>query len=398
MAPRGAVLGSAALVAGWYASATYMGVSNKALIAGHGFRFPGGLTFLHMAASGAVSAGAARWGASRGRDQHLKSLTHLGKVALLAGLFCAAVLAGNASLQFIPLSFTQMVGAATPLFTAAVLYLSGGGGQTRQELLALAPVVLGALMTAFGEVNFDARGFSLACFACLCRACKSVWQGRLLAAEEERLDSLHLMAYMCPLAAGFLAVFALPGEVRPFLAWADAFRADESRSSPAFLAFLASNVAAAFLVNILGFEITRRFGAVALQVLGNGKGAVTTIGGILVFRNTISATAGGGYGLTLLGVGLYGRAGRRARAQKARSPLPPPVEAGGAPGLAPPLRAKHKHKLSGRDLEQVLGGVVVEPGVPGSPGSPGRVPGRAKRRATDPGGLDRPAAAPLQAL
>jgi len=392
MARRGEALGLVVLVAGWYASATYMGVSNKALIAGHGFRFPAGLTFLHMAASGVFSACATRWGGSGGRDQRLRSLAHLGKVALLAGLFCASVLAGNASLQFIPLSFTQMVGAATPLFTAAVLYLSGGGGQTRQQLVAPAPVVLGALMTAFGEVNFDTQGFALACFACLCRASKSVWQERLLAAEEERLDPLHLMAYMCPLAAGLLAVFALPGEVRPFLAWADAYRSDESRSSRVFLAFLASNVAAAFFVNLLGFEITRRFGAVALQVLGNGKGAVTTVGGVLVFRNTISGTAGAGYGLTLLGVGLYGRAGRKGGVQKARSPLPPPAGTD-APGLAAPLGwGKHKHKLSGRDLDQILGGVVVESGGPGSP--PGRVPGRAKRRATDPGGLDRPADAP----
>ena len=106
--------------------------------------------------------------------------------------------------------------------------------------LALAPVVLGALMTALGEVNFHLLGFTLACGACLCRAGKSVSQGRLLSAEDERLDAVNLMAHMCPISALLLAVFALPREVGPILAWVDDFRRDESRNAHSFLAFLAS--------------------------------------------------------------------------------------------------------------------------------------------------------------
>ena len=377
-------MAEAAAVGGWYAAALYVGVSNKALIGGLGFRFPAALTLLHMAAGGALSAAAVRWWGVA-PAQRLKSPAHLRKVAVLAVLFCASVLAGNASLQYIPLSFTQMVGATTPLFTAAVDYLWGGAPQTRRELLALVPVVLGALMTALGEVNFHLLGFTLACCACLCRAGKSVSQGRLLSAEDERLDAVNLMAYMCPISALLLAVFALPREVGSILAWVDDFRRDESRNAQSFLAFLASNVAASYAVNILGFDITRRFGPVALQVLGNGKGAVATVGAVLVFRNPISAVAGVGYGITLLGVGLYGHAKRKGNKAKPRGP-PGPSVAGGivdrqSANAGAPL-PMHKHKLSGKDLDKILDAVLVEPSSPGSLSA--LVPGRAKRRATDP--------------
>ena len=361
----------------------YVGVSNKALIGGLGFRFPAALTLLHMAAGGALSAAAVRWGGVA-PPQRLQSPAHLRKVAVLAVLFCASVLAGNASLQYIPLSFTQMVGATTPLFTAVVDYCWGGVPQTRRELLALAPVVVGALMTALGEVNFHPLGFALACCACLCRAGKSVSQGRLLSAEDERLDAVNLMAYMCPISALLLAVFALPREVGSILAWTDDFRR-ESRNAHTFLAFLASNVAASYAVNILGFDITRRFGPVALQVLGNGKGAVATVGAVLVFRNPISAAAGAGYAITLLGVLLYGHAKRKGNKAKPRSPLAPSVAGGTVNGdiaNAGTQLPMHKHKLSGKDLDKILDAVLIEPSSPGSLSA--LVPGRAKRRATDP--------------
>lgn len=61
----------------------------------------------------------------------LKSARQLAKVCLLATIFCITIVLGNMSLKYIAVSFSQMIGSATPFFTAIfALVLQGapGGG------------------------------------------------------------------------------------------------------------------------------------------------------------------------------------------------------------------------------------------------------------------------------
>lgn len=66
----------------------------------------------------------------------LRSRRQLWKVCLLAAIFCVTIVLGNTSLRFIPVSFSQAVGSATPFFTAVfALALQGeqrGGAERRQ--------------------------------------------------------------------------------------------------------------------------------------------------------------------------------------------------------------------------------------------------------------------------
>jgi drug/metabolite transporter (DMT)-like permease len=56
----------------------------------------------------------------------LRSRRQAGKVALLATIFCVTIVLGNASLRFIPVSFSQAVGSGTPFFTAVFAFLLQG--------------------------------------------------------------------------------------------------------------------------------------------------------------------------------------------------------------------------------------------------------------------------------
>jgi drug/metabolite transporter (DMT)-like permease len=48
----------------------------------------------------------------------VRSRRQLWKVCLLATIFCVSIVLGNMSLKHIPVSFSQMIGSATPFFTA----------------------------------------------------------------------------------------------------------------------------------------------------------------------------------------------------------------------------------------------------------------------------------------
>lgn len=56
----------------------------------------------------------------------LKSRRQAAKVCLLSTVFCITIVLGNVSLRFIPVSFSQAVGSATPFFTAIFALLLQG--------------------------------------------------------------------------------------------------------------------------------------------------------------------------------------------------------------------------------------------------------------------------------
>lgn len=59
----------------------------------------------------------------------LRSRRQLSKVCLLASIFCVTIVLGNMSLRYIAVSFSQAVGASTPLFTAMLAFALQGARQ-----------------------------------------------------------------------------------------------------------------------------------------------------------------------------------------------------------------------------------------------------------------------------
>lgn len=276
---------------------------NKYLLSVYGFRFPILLTLFHMVSCTLCSASVVLFGVVP--LQKLKSTKHTIKVATLAFVFCCSIVAGNVSLRFIPVSFSQAIGATTPIFTA-IFAAMFGRIESGRTYLALIPIVIGIVLASRAEPNFHVVGFSAAVVATAGRAFKSVLQSLLLTSNDEQLDSMNLLMYMSPIAALMLlpaTVVMEEGALSQVM--------ELGSNNPSFVLLLLLNALFAFLVNLYNFLVTRYTSALTLQVLGNAKGVLATFISVLIFKNKITVIGLLGYGIAIAGVVLYSNEKKR---------------------------------------------------------------------------------------
>ncbi|KAK4606703.1 hypothetical protein RGQ29_000800 [Quercus rubra] len=295
------------LVTAWYSSNIGVLLLNKYLLSNYGFRYPIFLTLCHMLACSLFSYIAINW-FKLAPLQTLRSRLQFLKISALSLIFCLSVVAGNVSLRYLPVSFTQAVGATTPFFTAVFACFMTSKRESWLTYLTLVPVVTGVIIATGGEPSFHLFGFIMCVGATAARALKSVLQGILLSSEAEKLNSMNLLMYMAPVAVIFLLVAALVME-EDVVGITIALARDDVK----ILWYLIFNSALAYLVNLTNFLVTKHTSALTLQVLGNAKGAVAVVISILIFRNPVSVVGMLGYILTVIGVVLYSEAKKRSR-------------------------------------------------------------------------------------
>ncbi|XP_051226550.1 probable sugar phosphate/phosphate translocator At3g11320 [Lolium perenne] len=303
-------LRTAGLVAAWYATNIGVLLLNKFLLSVYGFRYPVFLTACHMSACALLSSLLSAATASKPSSPPRKPLSRgqAARVAVLGAVFCGSVVAGNVSLRYLPVSFNQAVGATTPFFTALIAYAIAARREAGATYAALIPVVAGVVIATGGEPSFHLFGFVMCVGATAGRALKTVLQGILLSSEEEKLNSMDLLRYMAPVAVVLLVPATLIMEPDALSAAAALARAD-----PSFVWMLLLNSSLAYLVNLTNFLVTKHTSPLTLQVLGNAKGAVAVVVSILIFRNPVTVMGMLGYGVTILGVVLYGEAKKRSK-------------------------------------------------------------------------------------
>lgn len=243
--------------------------------------------------------------------QPVKSRRQFYKIASLALIFCVAVVMGNVSLKFIPVSFNQAIGATTPAFTAVLAAVMLGHRESTSVYLSLVPVVVGIVIASGAEPMFNMVGFLAALTATAGRALKSVLQGLMLSDSSEKMDSLSLLLYMAPVATAALVPITLYFEPT---ALANALVLGKTGG---FWPLLLFNAVMAYFVNLTNFLVTRYTSALTLQVLGNAKGIVAVIASVLVFRNPVTMYTVLGYSVTVGGVILYSHAKRRSKKTEA---------------------------------------------------------------------------------
>eukprot|EP00891_Asterochloris_glomerata_P008922 jgi/Astpho2/8922/e_gw1.00133.114.1_t len=286
------------IVAAWFTVNIVLLLMNRALLSTYDFRHPICLTMMHMVACVVLSTLAQLHpGLLR---QSLQSKRQAAKVATLAAVFAVTVVGGNLSLQYIPVSFNQAIGATTPAWTAVLGWCLYGSRETVMTYSTLIPLMLGIVINTGFEPSFNLIGFTACMAATGARALKSVMQGALLVDQSEKLDSMNLLRYMAPMSLLLMTPAALymePGVFQQVVV--------RTRADPMFFALLTANAVLAYLVNLLNFLVTRHTSALALQVLGNAKGVAAVIVSILVFRNPVSGAATAGYAMTIFAVGLF---------------------------------------------------------------------------------------------
>ena len=288
-------------VASWFALNIVIGNLNGWILR-DGFSYPVLLTTIHMIVCWALS-GLSLIACMRPPDARPAQRRAIAKVRWLSLAFCASVACGNAALQYIYVSFAQMVNSAGPLFTIVLMYAMAGKRYSNEAYASMVPMCGGVMMCAAGEINFNLIGFVAVVASTLLRGVKSILQGRLLTAPEDKFDSLTLLYHMsgCSIAplGAYAALVEYPALYDPLLRHDGAAR----RWGLVLLSALV-----AFFLNLCNFVVTKRTSAVTLQVLGNVK-VVFSIGvSLVVFGNTVSQWSVAGCIITLAGVAAYNRA------------------------------------------------------------------------------------------
>ena len=325
-ATGGETLRVVGLIVAYYVANSFVVMTNKLLMSSMDFRFPMLLTALHMVSSVCLSyVFIDVFGFFE--KQALASHTQRRKVGALALMFAGSVLCGNAALQFVSVSFSQIVGASTPFFVCLFGYLLFQHAQPLRVYVSLAPIVFGTALSTYGEVSLSFVGFCLTLGATMLRGTKTVWQAHLLS-NEERITSPNLLRFMSRDAALVLLACSLVFEGARFRAWLGGERTATSagggagvleggRAFPAwqFTFLLIVNPLGAYLSNMAQFVLTKHVGALTLQVIGNAKGPIVVLTSLAVFGNAITAAAAMGYATTLAGVAWYSAEKRRSTAQ-----------------------------------------------------------------------------------
>eukprot|EP00892_Ulva_mutabilis_P011373 jgi/Ulvmu1/8608/UM046_0006.1 len=324
---------TAGIVIGWYLSNIGVILLNKFLLSYYGFKFPVLLTLLHMIACSVLTVTTALLNLVP--YQRIKSWNQFWKVTVLSVAFTIAIILGNASLRYIPVSFNQAIGATTPLFTAALGFIMMGTTESLATYLALVPVVLGIVVASGFEPSFDMLGFIICILATALRGFKSVLQGLLMSEPSERLDSFSLLFYMSPMAAFWLIITALvlePNSLEKVHSLA--------ATRPGFHVIILGNCLLAFFANLLNFLVTKHTSPLTLQVLGNVKGVVAAGVSVAMFQNAVSWQGCAGYAIAIGGVMAYSRSKQAAVAHVGLS-------TDGSVEYAP-LRKDNRHASDGK--------------------------------------------------
>lgn len=162
------------VVSVWLVTGTTISSLNKWIFAVYNFRYPLLLSALHMLT--AIVVIKCRVFRHRGIGEQDLTTNAKCKVFLLSLTFCASIAFGNVGLNYVQLSFAQMIYTTTPLFTLAISTLVLGKQHHILKYTAMMPICLGASFSIMGEVQFDQTGCLFVFAATMLRGVKTIQQ------------------------------------------------------------------------------------------------------------------------------------------------------------------------------------------------------------------------------
>lgn len=166
----------------WLVTGSTISSLNKWIFAVFNFRYPLLLSALHMLTAMVVDYGLIKLRVTPHTgvpQQHLTPSAKC-KVFMLSLTFCASIAFGNMGLNYVQLSFAQMIYTTTPIFTLAISTLVLGKQHHILKYTAMMPICLGASFSIMGEVQFDQTGCLFVFAATMLRGVKSIQQSEFL--------------------------------------------------------------------------------------------------------------------------------------------------------------------------------------------------------------------------
>ncbi|MED6270844.1 hypothetical protein CHARACLAT_014369 [Characodon lateralis] len=281
----------------WLVTGTTISSLNKWIFAVYNFRYPLLLSALHMLTAIVVDYGLIKLQVIRHKGAIDKDLTPSAKckVFLLSLTFCASIAFGNIGLNYVQLSFAQMIYTTTPLFTLAISSLMGKQHHII-KYTAMMPICLGASFSIMGEVQFDQTGCFFVLAATMLRGVKSIQQSILL--QEEKINSVFLLYLMSIPSFCILAVAALALEN-----WA--MMESPLHYDRYLWVFILLSCLGSVMYNLASCCVITLTSAVTLHILGNLNVVGNLLLSQLLFGSELSALSCAGVVLTLSGMLIY---------------------------------------------------------------------------------------------
>ncbi|UPQ99038.1 sugar phosphate transporter [Chloropicon primus] len=299
-----------AIVVLYYWSNSFVIMTNKQLIGRMGFNFPIFLTSLHMATTVGFSYLMIDV-LKVFQKQTVACARQRTNIRWLAIQFAVSLWCGNWSLEYIDVSYTVMVGATTPFFVCILGFVFFNTVYSRSVYASLVVIVGGALVTTYGKAlggkGFTLVGLFLTLSSTFFRGLKTVWQGYLLQGEQ-KMSSPNLLRYMATDAMIILFLLGVVMESGSLYAWLQSETGDADYGFWQFASLLVVNPITAYGANYTQFLLIQLSSALSFQVIGNSKGVLNVIAGVLIFGDRVTGLAAAGYMITLVGVACYVRA------------------------------------------------------------------------------------------
>ncbi|XP_061554224.1 solute carrier family 35 member E4 isoform X2 [Phycodurus eques] len=282
----------------WLVTGTTISSLNKWIFAVYNFRYPLLLSALHMLTAIVVDYGLIKLRVIRHAGMLEQDLTPGAKckVFLLSLTFCASIAFGNMGLNYVQLSFAQMIYTTTPLFTLAISTLILGKQHHILKYTAMMPICLGASFSIMGEVQYDQTGCLFVIAATMFRGVKSIQQSILL--QEEKINSVFLLYLMSIPSFCILAVAALALEN-----WA--LLESPLHYDQRLWVFILLSCLGSVLYNLASSCVITLTSAVTLHILGNLSVVGNLLLSQLLFGSELSALSCAGAVLTLSGMLIY---------------------------------------------------------------------------------------------
>jgi drug/metabolite transporter (DMT)-like permease len=236
--------------------------------------------------------------------------------------------------------FHQIMRSTTPIFAILIYRIIYGRSYSASTYLSLIPLVVGVVLTTYGDYYFTRIGFACTLLGTVLAATKTIVTNRLMTGSLA-LPALEILLRMSPLAAvQSLGIAYFTGETVAFQAWVA-----EGHLTTFTLFALAGNGAIAFLLNISSFETNKIAGALTITVCGNVKQSLTILFGIVLFNVRVGPLNGFGMLLALLGAAWYSKIELKKRSGTPTTPVRLPSLAGFAPLLQEKI-ASRQNSLS----------------------------------------------------
>jgi hypothetical protein len=222
--------------------------------------------------------------------------THIAPVGLAMAL---TLHFGNVVYLHLSVAFIQMLKAFTPIVTMVALAVSGLERPRRALVASVALIAAGTALASYGEGKLSAVGLA-------CMLASEAFEATRLVMTQSLLTGLKFhpiegLAALAPACAAWLLIGSAALESR-------AMRAEGAAALVASRPFsFAAAACMGFACNGLAYSVIQLAGALTLKVIGTVKNALVVCAGVALYGDAVSGVQGCGYGLSLIGFGLYNR-------------------------------------------------------------------------------------------